>query len=346
VTARLGGDPVDRLVQLGDAGLGLDALRRELPLRLRRVMTVDAAFLGTVDPATLLFTAAWPDDALAAAAPGFLANELDGHDVNHFADLVAAPEHARSLDVATCGARAASPRYREVMAPLQLGDELRAARYCDGVCWGVLCLHRERAGSGFSEREVALLRRSVPHLARALRRALVTGPAAGAPAPRPGPGVVLVGTDGRVLAQNREAERWLDVFDGHLAGLPAPVRAVVARLARSGGQARSPEVVVRSRDGGWASVTASVLDGADPPAVAVVLAPAPPNAVRSFLLAAHGLTAAQRRVTERVLRGRSTREIVDELHLSEYTVQEYLRAAFDKVGVDSRRELVAALTGR
>jgi DNA-binding CsgD family transcriptional regulator len=62
-----------------------------------------------------------------------------------------------------------------------------------------------------------------------------------------------------------------------------------------------------------------------------------------LLLDAHGLTPAQQRVTALVLQGRSTHQIVRELRISAYTVQEHLRAAFDKFGVGSRRELIATL---
>jgi DNA-binding CsgD family transcriptional regulator len=59
------------------------------------------------------------------------------------------------------------------------------------------------------------------------------------------------------------------------------------------------------------------------------------------------LTGAQSRVVALVIRGHSTRQIVEELHISANTVQEHLTAAFNKFGVRSRRELVAAmLTGR
>jgi DNA-binding CsgD family transcriptional regulator len=44
-----------------------------------------------------------------------------------------------------------------------------------------------------------------------------------------------------------------------------------------------------------------------------------------------------------LLKGYSTRQIVERLCLSPHTVQEHVRAAFDKVGVGSRRELVTAL---
>jgi DNA-binding CsgD family transcriptional regulator len=92
------------------------------------------------------------------------------------------------------------------------------------------------------------------------------------------------------------------------------------------------------------TVHASTLRGGAGAQTVVVIGPAPPEELNSLLLDAHGLTPAQQRVTEQLLRGYSTRQIVAELHISAYTVQEHLRAAFDKFGVGSRRELIAALT--
>jgi DNA-binding CsgD family transcriptional regulator len=346
VAAGLRGDAVDRIVRLCSAGLDPDALRREVLARLRRLMTVDAAFFATVDPATLLFTSAVADDPLQTVAPQFLANELGGGDVNTFAVLAEAPGHVGSLDEATHGERAASERFRDVMAPLGLGDELRAALVVDGWCWGVLCLHRERAAAGFAVRDAELLRRLGPHLARGLRGGLVSAPRqTGSPAD--GPGVLVVAPDGRVVSSTPEAQRWLSVLGpGRDGDLPMAVQGVAMAALRTPSSPRSRDVVVPTRDGGWVGVTASVLVGDGPPGAAVVLAPAPPQRVTSALLAGYGLTPAQQRVTELVLRGRSTRQIVQELHLSEYTVQEYLRGAFDRAGVNSRRELMASLMAR
>ncbi len=44
-----------------------------------------------------------------------------------------------------------------------------------------------------------------------------------------------------------------------------------------------------------------------------------------------------------VCRGLSTREIAERLYITMNTVQDHLKSIFDKVGVRSRRELVASI---
>jgi len=87
-----------------------------------------------------------------------------------------------------------------------------------------------------------------------------------------------------------------------------------------------------SRLSGGRSEIVAVLDSADP------------DELTSLVLAAHGVTPAQSRVAALVLRGRSTQQIVNELGISAHTVQEHVGAVFDKFGIGSRRELVAALS--
>ena len=55
------------------------------------------------------------------------------------------------------------------MAPLGLGDELRAALVAGQHCWGVLCLHREDSSLGFTGQEVHLVQRIATHLGEGLR---------------------------------------------------------------------------------------------------------------------------------------------------------------------------------
>ena len=97
----------------------LASLRKRLLERIRRVLTVETAFFAAADPETLLFTSVSAEAPLTMAAPLFLANEFGAtFDVNRFALLANAPRPIGTLDEATGGDRAASPRFREIMAPL------------------------------------------------------------------------------------------------------------------------------------------------------------------------------------------------------------------------------------
>ena len=129
--------------RLNSSGLGVAEFRTRSLFQLRSLLSIDAAFFATVDPATMLFTSALVEEPLGDATPQFLDNEFTGHDVNRFVDLATPRDLAQSLDHATAGDRSSSPRYRQVLAPLGLGDELRVALASGGRCWGVLCLHRE-----------------------------------------------------------------------------------------------------------------------------------------------------------------------------------------------------------
>ncbi len=116
---------------------------------LQRIVPFDAAFCATVDPATLLFTGAVSREIPSDATPRFLANEFVEDEVNKFCSLAAARSPLDWLDRITGKRRVTSARYRDIMAPLGLGDELRAAFRASGACWGFLCVHREDGPLGF-----------------------------------------------------------------------------------------------------------------------------------------------------------------------------------------------------
>ena len=164
------------VMRLSHEGLDLAEFRAETLVRLRSLMSVDAAFFATVDPATLLFTSAAAEEPLAQATAVFLDNEFGCDDVNKFAQLAGSSDPLGSLDLATHGDRRSSARYRQVLGPLGLGDEVRLALVTGDVCWGVLCLHRESAAAGFDESELTLLREVIPHLAGGLRQTIALFP--------------------------------------------------------------------------------------------------------------------------------------------------------------------------
>jgi DNA-binding CsgD family transcriptional regulator len=303
-------------------------------------MTIDAAFFGTADPETLLFTGAHSEDPLIAMAPMFLDNELDGRDVNTFTELVRFPGHVRSLETATRSEWTASARYRDIMRPVGLGDELRAALVAGGHCWGYLCLHRGDGALGFTDAEARLLRRVAPQIGQALRQAvLLHGPV---PDEQRRPGVVVLDERMELVASTPEAEALLPLIGHGSTRLPLPV-SVYSVAAALNSSDRPPSVRVRAATGGWLNLHASRLPTAPDPQIAVVVEPAEPHSTLGVLLAAYGLTVRELDVARLVLRGEPTRAIADTLHISAHTVQDHLKSVFDKVGVRSRRDLVGRL---
>jgi DNA-binding CsgD family transcriptional regulator len=342
---------VAELRRLCDAGLGVDEFRIQSLRRLRSYITVDAAFYATVDTATMVMTSALSEEPLAAAAACFLDNEYGAADVNKFTVLADGVDPVGSLDRATGGKRATSPRYRDLMAGMGLGDEARAALRSRGRCWGVLCLHREDTDNGFDHEELALLRDVAPLLGEGLRCGLAVSSVAAGDTVSGGPGVLILDADLSPVSLNGQAERWLaDVDQSEWPPSSSLPVAVMAAAAAAGDHtdaetARLGRTRVRRAGGGWMTVHASRLSGEQSRTV-VVLDPARPDELTSLVFAVHGLTTAQERVAALVLRGRSTQQIVNELGISAHTVQEHLCAAFDKFGIGSRRELVAALSAR
>lgn len=162
-------------------------------------------------------------------------------------------------------------------------------------------------------------------------------------------GLVIVADD-QVVALGGAPEHWLAQLGLRPVSvgdpLPLPLAAVARRLSileASGLTAPPVALRVTTNAGFVLSVHATRLrDAHDVGAIALSIAPASSAERVSLLLAAHGLTPAQRRVAELVLQGRTTRQIMVALQISQHTVQDHLKAVFDKVGVRSRRELVAA----
>ena len=78
----------------------------------------------------------------------------------------------------------------------------------------------------------------------------------------------------------------------------------------------------------------------------MILQEAGPAEVAPLIMAAHGLTDRERTISALVCQGMSTRQIAGQLHLTADTVQDHLKSVFDRTGVHSRGQLVAAIFER
>lgn len=312
--------------------------------RLAAVVSYDGGFLAAVDPASLLYTRAFRRDMPVEASAAFLRSEHGDDEVNQLRQLVRQPNPVGWLDESTGGDRMSARRYRDAMHPYGLGDELRVALVADGTCWGLLCLHRAAGRSGFDTREVATVAALAPHVGGALRRALLTEEALGTPV-LDGPGVVLLEPDGSVGSTTAAGARWLaelaELDQPRGQRLPTVVRSVVERLRTSGdaelGVARAR---VRAPSGQWLTVHASDLDD-DLGRIAVVVEPTSPVSLAPLIIAAYGLTARESQVTQGLLVGRARKEIAANLQISLHTVNDHVKAVFDKTGVSSAGQLRA-----
>lgn len=335
------------LEALDAAGLDVTEVHAAALDVVATVVPFDGACVGAVDPETLLLTSGVTVGFAPSAAETarFVELELGGLDRQSFADLAA----ANVAVLADGGAGAGAPvaprrrrdiRFNELTRLIGFSHETRLTFLAGGDCWAVGDLYRS-AGQGFDARELSFLEAAAPRVGVATRRAirLVAQPAGGGPAL--GAAVLMIDGDGRPVGMTEAARRWLTQLDpASLDRLEWAVRTAAA-LARRGAPSASTRLRVQ---GTWVAVHASRLEmGADRSSVAVAIEPASTEQVTDLLIAAHGLSPRERDVCRHVLAGRSTREIASDLFIAQHTVQDHLKSIFTKVGVGSRRELVAAL---
>ena len=338
-------DVSQAIIKACHSGLPADKLRVEVLTRLGRLVPADAVWWAAADPATLLFTnayrAAFPADTNAY----FIENEFLHDDFNKWSELARDREGVRSLAQATAGSLGRSERYRDIFQPLGLGDELRTVLRIQGATWGLLCLHRE-SGGVYSRSEATWVRRLAPHLAEAMRVAVLVENL-DSPEHDGAPGLVVVARDGSVIASTPAGDHWMDELSAHSDQrhpVPIEVQVVAASLSSMAtNEAAPPRLRARTRAGRWAVLHAAWMHVSGEDAIAVIIEEAVPTEVASVIMLAYGMTNQERVVTGLISRGLSTAEIGAELLISTDTVQDHLKSVFRKTGVGSRTELVATI---
>ena len=150
----------------------------------------------------------------------------------------------------------------------------------------------------------------------------------------------------------KAARAWFALLDARhkpqRTPLPIHIYQVVDRLlAAEAGE--DPHRLLRARvrcsDGRWAVVEAARLDGIAR-TIAVSIHAASRDDVLGLVARAYGLTARERELVGLLLDGLDTRELASSMFISRYTVNDHLKSVFAKLGIHSRRELVAGLFGQ
>lgn len=336
------------------AGLDLDTFLEEAVESLTRAVPWVSACLATHDPATQLLT--------SARKYGHLRG-IDSHDHEFglieygtveptaFTELAQRDVPAAGVHLQHEGEVERSGRMSRFMLPrFGYRDEARMVFRDAGHVWGAMALFRGADDHPFGEAEIDYLASLSGHFARGVRAGMLCQLAATAPVVSAvGPAVLIVDSDDQVTQMSMGAEQRLADLIGGDAGCD-PVAAVGALVGAARRYARGetttpPRSRVRGVSGMWLVLHASPLTSADGRAgdVVVTIEEARPPEIVALVVAAFGLTQRERDVTQLVLQGVDTKEIAATLHVSTYTVQDHLKAVFDKADVRSRRELISRI---
>lgn len=337
---------------LSRAGLEINTFLEEATESVGRAVPWIAACLGTHDPSTHLLTSSRKYGALqttSAHDQEFARLEYSTAEPSSFLELAVAPVPAAAVGLLTEGEWERSTRTARFFHPLfGFGDEARVVFRDGSSTWGAMALFRGPDEKPFSPEDVTLLAQLSPLLARGVRGGLLARLADTVQGPQLGPLVLVIGADDTVLQMSPGAEqRIADMVGAEPDGSWDPmaaVRAIVgaARRYANGDSPVPPRCRVRGASGTWLLVHAAPLSGAADRVgeVVVTIEEARPPEIVALVVAAFGLTQREREVTQLVLQGFDTKEIAATLHLSSYTVQDHLKAIFEKAAVRSRRELV------
>lgn len=339
----------ERVVAISDEPGDPFTLRFRIVELLRPVVGFDRWCWPICDPGSGLGTTAVGEHDYWAALPRLLLLEQRMDE----ADTLAVLANPRSTDTRDPGLR-----FIDVLEPLGIGDELRVPLRDRHGLWGCLDVMRSFDDPPFGDEEAGLLDDLTPALAKATRRSAAAVFAGPVPSSSPAPGVLVLDADLAVRASTSGARAWLaELAPSTLPFAEMAAHAVVFNVAsrvvgrafadgmHRGYDATGPaRARVQSTTGAWAVVEADALDPFES-TVAVTIRPAAGEDVLDLRLLAYDLSARERELVALVLAGSDTRAVSERMFISPHTVQDHLKSVFGKVGVHTRKELVATLSG-
>lgn len=346
-------DKTERALQhsarLARSGFDIVTFAKKLVQQLRSVIPHSAACVITLDPTTGLLTGTYKFGGLADVHEQdnyWSQLEYGSDDPTRLALIAQRPTPAMAASHLPGGADE-SVRIRSLVRPGGYGDELRMVARQGDLSWGAVNLFRAVDEPSFTNAEARLLAALSEAVASGLRTGLMARTATASLAqPAAGPAVLIVGDDTVLKKVSVGADDLLaQITDqDHRSPAESIVQGLVtaAHEYASGRSSAIPRATLRCASGRWMVAQSAPLATDDRPSgeVVVTIDEARPPEIVSILALSYGLTAREREVTQLVLSGADTKGIADALSMSTYTVQDHLKAIFDKADVRSRRELM------
>ncbi|MYR08889.1 LuxR family transcriptional regulator [Gordonia sp. SID5947] len=338
---------------LSHAGLGVSEFIAESVASLTRAVPHSAACAATVDPHTLLLTSVRKYGSLVGQNTHddeWSLIEYGTVESSAFRELAMTGTDAIGMHQMTGGDTHSSLRMAEFMTPrFDFRDEARLILRDGRQVWGGFAFFREGGEQPFEDAEIDYLDSLSQSMARGIRAGLLTTVVAEPQAAPSGPCVIIVDSANEMIQMSSDAvQQVADLLAGANSGAATSVITALVGAARRYGRGETsvpPRLRVRGASGMWLVVHASPLSNTAGRVgeVVVTIEEARPPEIVPLVVAAFGLTARERDVTQMVLQGVATKDIATALHLSAYTVQDHLKSIFGKAGVRSRRELIARI---
>jgi DNA-binding CsgD family transcriptional regulator len=160
--------------------------------------------------------------------------------------------------------------------------------------------------------------------------------------------VIVLDRELRRVSWTAWARAWIEVLPSaplyaSIGILPSVVYPAATR-ARSARSALGAHALLRALDGRWVMIEAAALEDGGEGEIAVTLRAATATETFELFCRVYALSQRERELVALLAAGLDTRAITRRLFISRHTVQDHLKSVFAKVGIHSRRELLARLS--
>jgi len=197
----------DSIIRMCGQGLPGDDLFARVSGQLSKAVTFRTAGWLRLDPKTLLPMPGLLLQADHDRVSRIIHNEYFEPDVVKFRELARARVPAQSLWRATGGQLDQSTRYRNILADLGNGDDVRVVFRSGSTVWGSACLARTAADQPFSRDDIFFLARVGEPVARGLRLSHLLAGMVGGQLGQPVLRGVGAGDDAVVVVEDEHAGR-------------------------------------------------------------------------------------------------------------------------------------------